>query len=240
MAACRSRDPAPCPRNSIPAPSSQRTENAEHNAAMSAAARTAVSRQSFRIVLRPHLHLQPLLYLPRFTLCTCFCAEPFSTATSAQSLIVLISGTRKSIGQRSCHHRLFFPGHQRCFRRGCGTGNPRCAINSMARSMGIRTLPCDLSDPAVVFQQQILFCMQVGDLLIAVIELQARRGKLLRRSAPLVLHSGLFARLPSSRTSTVLRPLASRPVHLGHVCIDQLADAIAEHARTRPQRCPAK
>ncbi len=62
--------------------------------------------------------------------------------------ILLITCTCKPIGQRHRHHRLFLLGQERGMLRAGATGNPRCAINSIARSIGILTFrgpPCDCS-----------------------------------------------------------------------------------------------
>ncbi len=85
---------------------------------------------------------------------------------------------------------------------------------TMACSMGIRTVPCELIDPAVVVQQQIFARVQIGDLLVAVVELKAGLRKLLCQLRDLVLHLGVDGRLPSWRISAVFVHLVFGPSSL--------------------------
>ena len=103
-------------------------------------------------------------------------------------LFLFISGASKPIGQRHGHHRLHY-------RRSSAAllplpappAIPVWAINSIARSIGILTLPCvgqpSCSSPAADLRAG----MQIGHILVAVVGLQPRRGKLLRHRRYLVL-----------------------------------------------------
>ncbi len=90
-------------------------------------------------------------------------------------------------------------------------------------------------DPRVVFKQQIFARMQVGDILVAVVGLQARSGELLRQLGHLVLQSRAGRQVAKLPYFGGLGPLAVWPVLFVQLRIDDLADAIAEDARDRDE-----
>ena len=168
---------------------------------------------------------------PRFRVLLLFCLlRPDGLGLR---LFLLKAGGRKSIGQRHGHRGFTVAGHQRLCLHGAPPPASRVEqpIPWRARSGFLPSLSTDRSRCS---------CSAADLRAHADRRYPGRRCPSALAAwessasvcATLFCISGFDGRLPSWRISTVLVHLLLGPSSLVHVCVDHLADAVAEHAGT--------
>ncbi len=160
-----------------------------------------------------------LLALCALTSLSCFCLR----------LFLLERCWCKSVGERCVNLRALIAGHRlrqlRC-RRHLKNSVLDHQLHRPLYRYPHSGVPC--IDPCVVIEQQILARMQIGHILVTVVCLNPRCGKLLNELSNLVLHVRAIGQVAELTNIYRLRPLVIWTIFVVQMRIDDLADAIAK------------